>query len=300
MKPSESQISEKSLLNAITTALSHYMTETDPYILFNGLLDTLLEITGSEYGFIGEIFYTDKNSPFIKSYATTNIAWSEETRHLYEKTKENGMVFSKINSLYGSVLKTGQLVISNQPASDPRRYGLPPGHPPLNTFMGIPFYGGGELLGIVGLANRKTGYHKLLAESLDPFLITCGNLIQAYRNNLKHEQIEAELHKYKERLLIFDKATSLGDNFEFNHSPATLTKNGHTISLTKKELKLLEILVMNRNLPTHYSLMEKHIWEDIVVGESSLRSLLRRLRKKLPELTIKTVSSIGYMLIIPD
>jgi len=125
-------------------------------------------------------------------------------------------------------------------------------------------------------------------------------LIQAYRNNLKHEQIEAELHKYKERLLIFDKATSLGDNFEFNHSPATLTKNGHTISLTKKELKLLEILVMNRNLPTHYSLMEKHIWENIVVGESSLRSLLRRLRKKLPELTIKTVSSIGYMLIIPD
>ena len=300
MKQSESQIPEKLLLNAITGVLSHYITETNPYILFNGLLETLLEITDSEYGFIGEVFYTDKNKPFIQSYATTNIAWSDETRRLYNKTKQKGMIFSKINSLYGSVLKTGQLVISNNPATDPRRFGLPAGHPPLNKFMGIPFYGGGKLLGIVGIANRKNGYHKTLAESLQPFLITCGNLIQAYQNNIKHQQVETELHRYKERLLILDSNTVLGSNYEFNHSHFTLTKKGQTVFLTKKELKLLEILIINHDLPTQYLTIENHIWGNIVVGESSLRSLLRRLRKKLPDLTIKTVPGVGCMLVSPD
>ncbi len=299
MNQAEQKIPEKLLLNAITNVLSHYITETDPYILFNGLLEVLLEITDSEYGFIGEVFYTDEKTPYIKSYATTNIAWSQQTKSLYEKTKRKGMIFSKIDSLYGSVLKTGQLVISNTPSIDPRRYGLPKGHPPLNAFMGIPFYGGGKLLGMVGLANKKNAYHKSLAESLQPFLISCGNLIQAYQNNIKHEQIEKELCRYKERLLVLDKNSLLGSNYEFNHSLLTLTQNGKPILLTKKELQLLEILIINRDKPTQYVTIEKHIWENVIVGESSLRSLLRRLRNKLPNINIKTISGIGYMLISP-
>jgi len=59
------QLSEKQLLNAITSVLSRYITETDPYILFNGLLDKLLEITESEYGFIGEVFFSTEKVPFI-------------------------------------------------------------------------------------------------------------------------------------------------------------------------------------------------------------------------------------------
>ncbi len=292
-------IPEKQLLSAITTVLSHYITETDPYILFNGLLEILLEMTESEYGFIGEVFFTDNDEPYIKSYATTNIAWSEETRHLYDKTKRNGMIFSKVDSLYGSVLKTGQLVISNNPATDPRRFGLPKGHPPLNTFMGIPFYGGGKLLGCVGIANRNNGYHESLAESLAPFLITCGNLIQAYRNNIRHQQVETELQRYKERLIILDENTLLGSDYEFNHTHLTLTQKGQTVFLTKKELRLLEILILNHDHPTQYTIIEQHVWENVLVGESSLRSLLRRLRQKLPELPIKTISGVGYMLTIP-
>jgi hypothetical protein len=59
MKSTNPIIPEKELLSAITTVLSHYIAETDPYILFCGLLDSLLEMTDSEYGFIGEIFYID-------------------------------------------------------------------------------------------------------------------------------------------------------------------------------------------------------------------------------------------------
>jgi len=297
---SEPLISEKLLLNAITRVLSHYISETDPYVLFNGLLDTLLEITQSEYGFIGEVFYMDNKQPFIKSYATTNIAWSEKTQQLYDETKRKGMIFSKINSLYGSVIKTGQLVISNQPITDPRSYGLPDGHPPLNAFMGMPFYGGGELLGMVGLANRSGGYEQSQAEVLQPFLSTCGNLIQAYRNNIRHQQVETELDKYKKRLLQLDTNIAMGAGYEFSQKPLCVKQNNQLVLLTKKELKLLEILVLHSNTLISYTIIEQHIWDNTLVGESSMRSLLRRVRQKLPEITIKTISGLGYMLIIDN
>ncbi|MEW8027212.1 MAG: GAF domain-containing protein [Candidatus Thiodiazotropha sp.] len=294
------QVSEKQLLSAVTSVLSQYITETNPHILFNGLLGTLLEITASEYGFIGEVFYDDGKLPYIKSYATTNIAWDEETQALYEETRRKGMIFSRLDSLYGAVLKTGQRVISNKPMTDPRACGLPEGHPPLNAFMGLPFYGGGELLGVVGIANREAGYQDALAESLQPFLITCGNLILGYRSNVKHLQTELELNRYKERLSLLEQGIALGSGYEFQQSPPTLMRAGQSILLTKKELSLLSNLVGTINRPIPYAILEQKIWTGVVVGESSLRSLVRRLRKKVPELTIQNAVGVGYMLVVED
>ncbi|WP_456405912.1 GAF domain-containing protein [Thiolapillus sp.] len=289
-------ISEKDLLEAITTVLSHYICETNPQVLFNGLLEALLDITDSEYGFIGEVFHDDQDQPYVKCYATTNIAWNADTRALYEENRQKGMVFSKLDTLYGSVLKTGQLVISNDPGNDPRSGGLPKGHPPLNTFMGLPFYGGGQLLGMVGIANRRPAYDKTLADALHPFLVSCGNLIQAYRNNRKHQDTERELSRYRQ-LLPSDKGMDLGRKYLLRESPLSLSRNGQPVLLSRKELLLLQILALGMNKPVSARAIEDHVWQDVVVGDSSLRSLMRRLRNKLPELEIKTLSGTGYMLL---
>jgi hypothetical protein len=287
---------EVHLLNAITRALSQFIAETDPYILFDGLLSKLLELTDSEYGFIGEVFYSNEGSPFIKSYATTNIAWSEDTHRLYLKAKKNGMIFSNLDSLYGSVLQTGQPVLSNQPSSDPRSSGIPKGHPPLNAFIGLPFYGGGKLLGMVGIANRQGGYEQSQIDYLQPFLTTCGNLIQAYRNNLKRQQVEDELLRYQQRLSQLNEKVPLGNGYEFNSAHQTLMLENHLVILTKKELRLLQLLVDKCGQVASYQELEKGIWKDTIVSESSLRALILRLRKKLPGITIQTVTGIGYLL----
>ncbi len=296
-KPS-APITERDLLEAITTVLSHYICETNPHVLFNGLLEALLEITDSEYGFIGEVFHDEREQPYVKCYATTNIAWNADTRALYEENRQKGMEFSKLDSLYGSVLKTGQQVISNDPARDPRSGGLPKGHPPLNTFMGLPFYGGGQLLGMVGIANRRPGYDKALAEALHPFLVTCGNLIQAYRNNRRRQDTERELNRYRQ--LLPEKQLELGKGYQLCLSPLSLSHNDHPVMLSRKELLLLQILALGMNKPVSAKAIEDHVWQDVVVGGSSLRSLVRRLRNKLPELEIKTLSGTGYMLLRED
>src|SRR3990172_4110513 len=117
------------LLRALTAIQSQFITDVDPHALFEQLLNNLLELTQSEYGFIGEVFYRPPGDPYLRTLAITNIAWNEETQALYEKYKSTGMEFNNLKTLFGQVMKTGEPVISNSPSEDPRRGGLPEGHP---------------------------------------------------------------------------------------------------------------------------------------------------------------------------
>lgn len=309
--PTEAQLTKNyELTSIITQALTQFIAEANPYILFNGLLDNLLRLTESEYGFIGEVFYNNTGQPYIQSYATTNISWSKETRELYDKTEKQGLTFSKLNTLYGEILKTGKYVISNNPADDPRSGGLPKGHPPLNRFLGIPFFSGDSLLGVVGIANRESGYDESLIEYLDPFLSTCGNLIQAYRNNQQKQMVERELQSYKRRLAALlekraEKATNeplpviaLGEGYVYLEEQQTLSQFDKVIPLTKKESLLLHLMITHRNQVIDHQKIEAVVWKDVIVSESSLRALVLRLRKKLPGITIKTISGVGFLLAV--
>ena len=185
----------KKLLGAITTAQSELITNADPRNLFDKLLNTLLSVTESEYGFIGEIYHDPDGSPFLKTHAITNIAWNEETLKFYEENASQGLEFRNLKTLFGSVIVTGKSIIANDPANDPRAGGLPKGHPPLNAFLGIPFFSGNEFVGMVGIANRPGGYDNFLVQFLQPFLSTCGTIIQAFRIDGKRIQAEKSLRE---------------------------------------------------------------------------------------------------------
>ena len=187
----------RQLLKAITRAQSEFITELDVRALFDGLLENLLAITQSEYGFIGEVFFDPEGSPYLKTHAITNIAWNDETRRFYEENAPSGLEFRNLNTLFGAVLTTREPVIANHPDSDPRAGGRPPGHPPLKAFLGLPFFQGQTFIGMVGVANRPGGYDRGLADFLKPFLSTCSNIIQAYRLELKRQQTEKSL-RYSE------------------------------------------------------------------------------------------------------
>lgn len=69
-------------------------------------------------------------------------------------------------------------------ANDPRRGGVPHGHPTLNNFLGLPVVFNGELLAMVGLANRPGGYDLDLVSQLQPLLHTLGQLVVAHRTDV--------------------------------------------------------------------------------------------------------------------
>lgn len=181
------------LIHIISDAQNQFIGTQDNRQVFKNLLNRLLEHTNSEYGFIGEVFTDSEGHPYLKTDFLTDISWNEETNRLYQQSLENGMEFHNLKTLFGAVMVTGQPVISNDPAHDARRGGLPHGHPPLNAFMGLPIYKGEQLIGMVGLANRPQGYSADLADNLEPYLAACANLILAVRSEALRDRLTREL-----------------------------------------------------------------------------------------------------------
>lgn len=180
------------LLNSIKNAQSKFIIDSYSKQLFDELLNEILHLTQSEFGFIGEI-KNQNGKPFLKTHTITNIAWNKETRKLYDQTVHLGMEFHNLDTLFGAVITTGKPVISYDPTNDPRSCGLPNGHPPLKAFLGIPFFHSGNMIGMFGMANRPEGYSEQMIDHLQPFLFTCSNLLQAWRNDQQRKDAEFAL-----------------------------------------------------------------------------------------------------------
>lgn len=179
----------REMLESIATVQRQFFQSESPNVVFGILLDTLLKLTESEYGFIGEIKHeADTGEMYLQSHAITNIAWNQATREFYESNCETGLKFTNLNSLFGAVMTTREPIIANEPMKHPKRAGIPPGHPPLNHFLGIPFFKkAGDMNGMVGISNKPGGYSQQDIDFLEPFTVTCSNLIQAYREMKRNE-----------------------------------------------------------------------------------------------------------------
>lgn len=189
------------IMRAINSALSSFINADVPKKeIFDSMLERLLDITESKYGFIGEILKKEDHTPYLKSHAITDISWNQETRNFYRENVRNGLEFYNLNTLFGVTIRTGEHVISNDPYHDERRGGLPAGHPALNTYIGVPIYSGNILIGMAGLANRHGGYNEELVYQLKPLLGTIGNLIAGYRNLSSRQKAEQDLYKAQQTL----------------------------------------------------------------------------------------------------
>ena len=186
-----SLIDPGALLDAINKAQQTFIAAPSTTAAFDSLLAALLRLTASEYGFIGEVLHRPDGTPYLKTRAITNIAWDEATRAFYAEHAPKGMEFTNLKTLFGATIVSGEPVFANDPAHDPRRGGLPPGHPPLLAFMGIPIRGSGQrLVATVGMANRPGGYNQELLTALQPLLSVVSQLVEARRQAA--EIVEAE------------------------------------------------------------------------------------------------------------
>ena len=185
------------MLDMLHTTTTSFVETNDIYTAMNDMLDSLLKITESEYGFTGEVLY-DANVPYIKTHAITNIAWDKETQERYDKSMVDGFEFRNLDTLYGKVLTTGKCVISHDPATDPDAGGLPSGHPELDSFMGVPVYYRDEMVGIYGIANRKKDYGDDVINLLRPFNTSYGVMIHSKRMMDKERRNKQEIMTSKE------------------------------------------------------------------------------------------------------
>ncbi|MBO6850769.1 MAG: EAL domain-containing protein [Marinobacter sp.] len=193
------------LSRAIHRAQNVFLTSENERAAFELMLSDLLGLTGSQFGFIGEVLYRADKQPYLKIGAITNIAWSPETQALYQEVERRGLIFDRLDNVLGLPMVTGEVIVANDLATDPRLGGLPPGHPPISAYIGIPVFSGDQQIGLIGLANRFDGYKARLAEELEPLMQTVGNLIE--RKRLYQEKREHQ--KSLEKAANYDALTGL-------------------------------------------------------------------------------------------
>lgn len=92
---------------------------------------------------------------------------------------------------------------------------------------------------------------------------------------------------------------SFQNNIEYNVLYRTLTNilTNEEISLTLKELDLLDFLIKNNNRICSANELKSIIWENsFEATDSALKNLLNKFRKKIGKESITNISSVGYRL----
>ncbi len=189
------------LVQGINRIFHEYMVTDTMEQLGAVCLSVTEELTGSKFGFIGEI----KPEGRLDDLALNHISYDD---CLLSVLSGHGKLPNNlpVKGLYGRVLEEGKSLVANDPEHHPHSDGTPPGHPRLNNFLGVPLNYQGKTIGILALANREGGYRSeevRIAEALAPAIIEV----------LMRKRAEEELTRHRDHLeqLVAERTRELRD-----------------------------------------------------------------------------------------
>lgn len=112
-------------------------------------------------------------------------------------------------------------------------------------------------------------------------------------DSLKVDKLNLEKLLYSKKMV--DKPiVPFGDGYHLDISVCETFYNGKKIKLTKKENSFIRLLVAQLGLVVSFEQAISYVWEDDGATENSVRTLVWRLRNKLPTDIIKNASGMGY------
>lgn len=150
---------QSQLFDIVVAAHQSFLLDRNLASACDTVFERLLSVSQSTYGFIGIVQY-EEGLPSLYIPSISNVSWDEATHAWYEQQRQNrgGLIFSKLDNLFGHVVTHNTLVCCNDLPSHPASRGVSPrGHPRLDSFLGIPIRHKGEAIGMIALANRPCG-----------------------------------------------------------------------------------------------------------------------------------------------
>lgn len=182
-------------IEIISSAQSQFISGASPANIFDALLRGILALSGSEYGFIGEVVTNTDGSRELKTHALTSIRPDSTIDEFYQQHLQKNQGFMNLDTLFGQVIASNQPVIRHFPDDDQHRQTMPSGHPPTHSFLGMPVHLGTELLGVIGLANCTEGEMAEVIHRLLPVMGTCAQLLDGINKERERERTAQALKK---------------------------------------------------------------------------------------------------------
>ncbi|RPH87312.1 MAG: diguanylate cyclase, partial [Desulfobacteraceae bacterium] len=168
---------EQALLSAINRVFQEAITSETEKELALTCLQVSEELTRSRFGWIGEI----NSGGRLDTLALSNPGWEACTMPRSESPRL--IMDMAIRGIWGKVLQDGKSVITNKPDGHPDRVGLPPGHPALFAFLGVPLTYDGRVAGMIALANKSGGYDLQDQKAMESLSVAIGEALFRKRSN---------------------------------------------------------------------------------------------------------------------
>lgn len=109
-------------------------------------------------------------------------------------------------------------------------------------------------------------------------------------NNAIEDAIQ-ELIDYGNYIVDFENNTS----YNILHKKLLSKDTNKELTLTAKEIELLEYLISNSNRVLSHNEIKNKLWVDAYeITDSALKNLINKLRKKIGKESIKNISGVGF------
>lgn len=186
------RMQQQQLLDLVNDVQKAFLLDKSLVSACDKLFTPLLNMTESQFGFIGILCRDDQGRDFLEVPSISNISWDEASRAWYDTHRRDGQAirFYNLNNLFGHVVTHNTMVCTHEVPQHVASHGTPAGHPVLECFLGIPLRFNNEAVGMIALANRPDGFDDALIDILAPLVTTLGTLIHA--RYLEEQRAQAE------------------------------------------------------------------------------------------------------------
>lgn len=110
-----------------------------------------------------------------------------------------------------------------------------------------------------------------------------------------NEALDLAINEISQYTILNIKNIQLTDEYSWNTELKELKFHNKIIDLTNKERNFLSLLLSHKNRAFNYNEIFEYVWtNEELISLNSLKNLVKRLRKKLPENMILNVFNEGY------
>jgi len=207
---------KNAVLEGVSAVLRAALTAPDERELAQCCLEIAQQLTQSAYGFIGEL-----REDGFRELAVSNPGWDACSALDSQGHRASACEF-KVHGIYSRVIAEGRALHVNDLLNHPSRIGLPSGHPPLDSFLGVPLFRNSRMIGMIAVANRTGGYSQSQQESLE---LLAPAVVEAFLRKRTEEDLKklnadleyrvnqrtAELREKDQLLLLQSRQAAMGE-----------------------------------------------------------------------------------------
>jgi PAS domain S-box-containing protein len=173
--------------------LGHYGDEKNPEISFSNIIQHLVRLSESEFGFIASILKEDEKTTVHHKTWEANPTLDSQGQKLFEDCKAEKEGFSHLKGFLDELLRTKEIIIKTKTREAIETTGTSESSLIFHSFLGVPLISRNELVGILALVNRPSGYNQQLIEWFEPLFLLGGRIVNEV--NLLHFRKKAEIER---------------------------------------------------------------------------------------------------------